>query len=322
MSGFTSIAIAGATGHTGYACFTEFVAQKWTVRALVSKETSEKKDTDEKLKGSTVIVVDYSNQKSLQEAVRGVDVILCAFRGDKMFDNQTALLEAAKAEKVKRFVPSDFGNYSPAMADPKCKYYHPVNGNKGVWETNTLRKSGVDFTIVHCSLYPEFFFSEFFGFDFQKGTVSMPLDGKIPVAISWVTSVGKWLPHILNNEHSKNAAVQVCDGNVSWLEAVEYWDKISGKKLERTYVSQEDYEKKVDGYKGPNPFATFGDKIILSYIAQGTGGFKEPFNVKYFPKIEGTAPLKYLDQWLKNPVSRYTEARAAGESGGRPQNSR
>jgi uncharacterized protein YbjT (DUF2867 family) len=55
-----------------------------------------------------VIQVDYSNDKSIKEALTGVDVVISTISG-KALEVQGKIAAAAKEADVKLFVPSDFG---------------------------------------------------------------------------------------------------------------------------------------------------------------------------------------------------------------------
>ena len=55
-----------------------------------------------------VIQVDYSNDKSIEEALIGVDVVISTISG-KALEVQGKIAAAAKEADVKLFVPSDFG---------------------------------------------------------------------------------------------------------------------------------------------------------------------------------------------------------------------
>ena len=55
-----------------------------------------------------VIQVDYSNDKSIKEALTGVDVVISTIAG-KALEVQGKIAVAAKEADVKLFVPSDFG---------------------------------------------------------------------------------------------------------------------------------------------------------------------------------------------------------------------
>jgi len=295
---FKSVAIAGASGQLGHLAVQEFLKQNWSVVALVSKASSEKKETADQLKGAKIAVVDYSDPKSLQDALSGVDVVLSTLgNGEKLYDHQVALLAAAKAAKVKRFVPSEFGVDNDAFSDPKQKFFSPFMLGKANFRKLVV-ESGLEWTAVNNNGFVGFFFSHFFGFDFANGKVTIPLDGKLPVAVIYPETIARLLPHILNHEKSKNTTVQIADGSVTWLEAIDYYEKASGKKLERTYITQSDLEQKIANDKSGNPLATFGDKILLYFVSQGTGSWKATFNQTYLPKVEVTSPFKYLDSLL------------------------
>jgi len=105
-----TVLVAGATGDLGGRVVRELLARGADVRVLTRPASS----AADRLFGGTERVVvtraSYGDPAALRDAVRGVDVVVSTVSGvrDVVVDAQTALLEAAVAEGVPRFVPSDY----------------------------------------------------------------------------------------------------------------------------------------------------------------------------------------------------------------------
>lgn len=69
--------------------------------------------------GVRVLRTDYSS-KSLVGVLRGQDAVVSAIRGPGVA-TQIAVIEAAEAAGVKRFIPSEFGNDNAAPTQPDFK---------------------------------------------------------------------------------------------------------------------------------------------------------------------------------------------------------
>ena len=105
-----TIVIAGGTGNLGELIVKALIKRGAAVRAIVRPETkAEKIEKLEKL-GAEVIEVDMSNAEELAKACAGASCVVSAIQGlrEVIVDGQAALLEAAIAAGVPRFIPSDY----------------------------------------------------------------------------------------------------------------------------------------------------------------------------------------------------------------------
>jgi nucleoside-diphosphate-sugar epimerase len=101
-------------------------------------------------KGWQVIVVDYRDQRALQFKLAGTDVVLSTVCGDA----QVALMEAAAAAGVKRFVPSEFsGNPSRRPTTELIDKGH----RRAIVRLATLEATGMRFCTFTCGVFYERF---------------------------------------------------------------------------------------------------------------------------------------------------------------------
>lgn len=112
----TTVLIAGGTGMLGGLIAGHLLDQDGVdVRLLVreSATTDPAKSADLgrlTARGARIVIGDVADPASLDQAVRGVDVVISALQGgaDVIVDGQVALAEAAVRHGVRRFLPSDF----------------------------------------------------------------------------------------------------------------------------------------------------------------------------------------------------------------------
>ena len=104
------ILVAGATGNLGKKICSELIKRNISVRAIVRQGSDEEKIKALETMGVDIFHVDLSNQEELIGACSRVSCVISALAGlhDVIVETQTALLNAAVAAGVPRFIPSDF----------------------------------------------------------------------------------------------------------------------------------------------------------------------------------------------------------------------
>ena len=105
-----TIVVAGGTGNLGELIVKALIKRGAVVRAVVRRETEpEKIEKLEKL-GAEIVEVEMSNAEELAIAFQGASCVVSAVQGlrEVIVDGQCALLEAAIAAGVPRFIPSDY----------------------------------------------------------------------------------------------------------------------------------------------------------------------------------------------------------------------
>lgn len=105
----TTVLLAGATGDLGHRILRELLTHDVRVRVLTRPGSSRVAPTatDDRV---DVVVAAYDDHSALTEAARGTDVVVSAVSGTRgvIVDAQRALLAAAVAAGVPRFIPSDW----------------------------------------------------------------------------------------------------------------------------------------------------------------------------------------------------------------------
>lgn len=104
------IAVAGATGQLGGMIVDALRARGAAVRAIIRHRTTKEKRISLDRIGADVVAVDYGDATQLRRASDGVACVVSALAGlrEVIVDAQSALLDAAVASGVRRFIPSDF----------------------------------------------------------------------------------------------------------------------------------------------------------------------------------------------------------------------
>ena len=106
----TTVLLAGASGDLGSRTTRALVAKGADVRALTRPGAGPDKTAALAELGAVVVEAGYDDPASLRRACEGADVVVSTISGvrDVIVGAQTALLDAAVAAGVPRFVPSDY----------------------------------------------------------------------------------------------------------------------------------------------------------------------------------------------------------------------
>jgi pimeloyl-ACP methyl ester carboxylesterase/uncharacterized protein YbjT (DUF2867 family) len=104
------IVVAGGTGNLGRRIIEALLQRGATVRALVRPETDPAKVAELAQRGVDIRPVDLADVAALTQACAGASCVVSAVAGlrEVIVDAQSALLAAAVAAGVPRFIPSDF----------------------------------------------------------------------------------------------------------------------------------------------------------------------------------------------------------------------
>jgi uncharacterized protein YbjT (DUF2867 family) len=104
------VAVTGASGHLGSLIALDLRRRNVAVKALVRPGTAESRTQVLRDAGVMIAEVDITDVSALTETLRGASTVVSALQGlrDVILGAQGALLKAAVAANVQRFIPSDF----------------------------------------------------------------------------------------------------------------------------------------------------------------------------------------------------------------------
>lgn len=202
-----------------------------------------------KRQGAVLIEGSFSDHRSLVEAVKQVDVVICTMSGVHFRSHnlllQLKLVDAIKeAGNIKRFLPSEFG------IDPAQMEHAMEPGRVTFDEKMRVRKAIEEANIPHTYVSANCFAGYFVGNLSQMETLVPPKhkvliygtgDAKAvfmdedDVATYTVKSVDD--PRTLN----KTVYLRPQENILSQRELVEKWEKLSGNTLEKITISEQDF---------------------------------------------------------------------------------
>ncbi len=243
----SAILIVGATGLLGSDICKQLTAEGRSVRALVRPTSDPPKVDGLKLLGVEIVHGDVRDRASLDEACKGVDVVISTVSAmpfsyqPGVNDIQTTdldgilnLIEAAKANQVSHFIYTSFSK--------NIDQDFPLRNAKREVEKR-LMESGLTYTILRPSCFMEVWLGPAVGFDAANGKVVIYGTGKNPIGWIAIHDVTQFAVASLDNPAAKNAILELGGPeSVSALEAVGCFEQANGRPIEMQFMPMEAIE--------------------------------------------------------------------------------
>jgi uncharacterized protein YbjT (DUF2867 family) len=273
------ILVAGATGVLGSEIVRRLLAKGEKVRAMVRSTSNTKAVAALKKSGAQTVVADLKDPSSLAFAARGVDAVISsvtAITTAKPGDTFEAtdgggtrnLIDAARTAGAKKFVFVSFdAKYSPAAPLARAKQNAEEH----------LKKSGLDYSILHPSLFCETWLGPMLFADPVAGTAKIYGDGNRKIRYITVADVAELAVQSLTNPAAKNAVIPFGGPEeITQREAVELYEKATGKKFAVTEVPEQALEAQWKSAR--DPFEKTFAALMLGLARGFDSGVNPPFD--------------------------------------------
>lgn len=205
--------------------------------------------------GAHLVEGSFSNHQSLVDAVKLVDVVICTMSGVHFRSHnlmlQLKLIEAIKdAGNVKRFLPSEFG------MDPALMGHALEPGRVTFDEKMTIRKTIEDANIPFTYISANCFAAYFAGNLSQMGTLFPPRDkvvlygdGNVKVVYMDEDDIATYTIKTIDDPRTLNKTIYIRppENILTQRELIEKWEKIIGKQLEKSTISEQDFLSSMKG---------------------------------------------------------------------------
>lgn len=273
------ILVAGATGMLGGEICRLLGERGRAMRALVRESSDQGRVEHLRELGAQIAVGDLRDRASLDEACKGVSVVVSTANtthmrlpDDSIADTdhrgQLQLVDAAQDAGVRQFVYVSFsGNFD--IDSPFASAKRTVE--------ERLRASGMAYTILRPSVFMEVWLSPALGFDYRQGAAR--IFGSGDKGISWIsyTDVAKFAVESIGNPAAMDATIELGGPEpLSPLEVVQTFERASGRAFEVAHVPEEALDAQWRSAEDPlqKSFAAFmlslshGDPIDMSGTLQ------------------------------------------------------
>ena len=286
------ILVAGATGVLGSEIVRRLTARGDQVRAMVRTTSAPEKIERLKMLGAEIVRADVKEPHTLLAACQGVSAVISTITtiltsqpGDSFEatdgEGNESLIDAAREAGVAKFVFVSF--------DTSRTPDNPLSRAKAAVEEH-LRASGLDYTILHGSLFCESWLGPMLFADPVAGTAKVYGKGTDKIRYIAVADVAEFAVQSLSAPIAHNATIQVGGPEeISQREAVRIFEEAYGRKFSVIEIPEAALEAQWSSAQ--NPFDRTFAGLMLGVARGFVSGMKPPFDE--FP-MRMTSPREYV----------------------------
>ncbi|KAK4252670.1 hypothetical protein QN277_014415 [Acacia crassicarpa] len=199
--------------------------------------------------GAHLITGSFNDHQSLVNAVKLVDVVICAISGVHIRSHhillQLKLVDAIKeAGNIKRFLPSEFGTDPERMA-------HALEPGRVTFDDKmvvrkAIEEANIPFTYVSANCFAGYFLGGLCQPGFilpSKESVVLFGDGNTKAIYVDEDDIAKYTIKTIDDPRTLNKTVYIRPPNniLSQREVVQIWEKLIGKELNKSSISKQQF---------------------------------------------------------------------------------
>ncbi|KAM0123636.1 hypothetical protein ACHAO1_011248 [Botrytis cinerea] len=204
MSKITSIAIAGATGFVGPHILKELVDAGFQITVLTRSKRPKTFDSSIK-----VVEVDFTSVESLTAALRGIDGVVSTV-ALAAAESQIALIDAAVAAGVNRFIPSEYGCCTTSPKVEALPLYSSMFNIKQ-YVREKAKSTNLTWTVLACGAFLDSLIDGPM-LDLANHKANLFDEGGNRVSATSLANVGKAIAGIFeHHEATKNRIVRISE---------------------------------------------------------------------------------------------------------------
>ncbi|KAJ7942585.1 putative Isoflavone reductase [Quillaja saponaria] len=256
----SKVLIIGGTGYLGKRLVKASLAQGHETYVLHRPEIGVDIDKVQLLlsfkeQGAQLVPGSFNDYHSLVNAVKLVDVVICAISGVHIRSHQILLqlklVDAIKeAGNVKRFLPSEFGTDPARMGDAlepgRVTFDDKMVVRKAIQEGN------IPFTYVSANCFAGYFLGGLCQPGFilpSRDSVTLLGDGNQKAIYVDEDDIAMYTIKTIDDPRTLNKTVYIRPPKniLSQREVVQIWEKLIGKELRKSSISKEDFLASLKG---------------------------------------------------------------------------
>ncbi|KAK8516460.1 hypothetical protein V6N13_097740 [Hibiscus sabdariffa] len=307
--GKSKVLVVGGTGYIGRKIVKASLAEGHETYVLQRPEIGldiEKLETllSFKRQGARLLEGSFNDPKSLVDAVKQVDVVICTMSGVHFRSHnlllQLKLVDAIKeAGNVKRFLPSEFG-MDPALMGHALEPGRVTFDEKMVVR-KAIEEANIPFTYVIANCFGGYFagnLSQLERLTPPKDKVFLYGDGNVKVVYMDEDDIAAYTIKAIDDPRTLNKTLYIRppDNILTQSELIQKWETLSRKKLHKISISADDFLASMKGLDlagqvGVGHFYHIFYEGCLTNFEIGEGGEEAS---KLYPQVEYTRMEEYL----------------------------
>lgn len=312
------VLVIGGMGYIGQFVVEAAVAAGHATYALIRPATAShpiKAQRIQHLKDSGVHILhgDVNDQKSLVNAMKDIDVVICTVGGKNTLD-QLKIVDAIKelGGTVKRFLPSEFG-HDIDRADPVEPGLTFYNEKRQI--RRAVEAANIPFTYICCNSvagWPYFYHTH--PPELPPPTEQFDIYGDGNVKAYFVTgeNIGRYTIKTVDDMRTLNKCVHFRPSKnfLTMNELAGIWEKKIGKTLPRVCISEPDLLDLAQANNIPESIVASLTHDIFIKGCQYNFEIEGPQDVELsqlYPEISYTSVEDFFDEYLPLPVTSQPE---------------
>lgn len=186
-----------------------------------------------------VIEVDFTSVDSLTAALKDVDAVVSTVGGSAV-ESQIPLIDAAIAARVKRFIPSDFGNVTTNPKLEPIPLYTPMFKIRQYLEQKAAAGQ-LSWTVLASGAFLDLILNTTSLLDFQNHTALLIDEGDNRISATSLAKIGEATASILKNpDATKNRIVRVSEAILTQNQLIGFASELEPKATWSTSKERSD----------------------------------------------------------------------------------
>lgn len=227
-----TVLVAGSTGMLGSKIISALLDKgNIDVRAMVrsthdSNEENHKKIDAMQTKGAAIVEGDLMQPETLLRVCEGVDVVVSAISNNEVtVPGQKNLIDAAKQQGVKRFIPSDY-----SVDYRKLDYGDNDNLDMRKQVFEYLQQSDLNYTLILNGAFMNYI-PYMPQFDLEHQTFQYWGDGETPLDFTTPDDTAKYVAEAVSDPELVNTALEVAGDVMTSKQLKAAYEEATGKQL-------------------------------------------------------------------------------------------
>lgn len=295
MASKLTVLVVGSTGMLGSKIISALLDKGATVvKAMVRPGSNNQKIEEMIAQGVTIVEGDLMKPETLLPICEGVDVVISAVgNNETTVPGQKNLIDAAKQQGVKRFIPSDY-----SVDYRKLDYGDNDNLDKRKEVLSYLQLMGLEYTLILNGAFMDNVGTPYMPqFDLENGVFEYWGDGETPLDFTTTDDTAKYVAEAVSDPNLVNTALEVAGEVLSNKQLLAAYEEATGKKLqEKRLGSVEDLKAWIEQKKpSANSPVEYIPQQYEYAMVSGKSKLNNIQNSRY-PHIKPLTVRQYLQQ--------------------------